>query len=130
MNRAVLLLALGAMRHYGYGLAPAGMRADVWNICGALAMLALLWCLAARESWPVIAVAAWWTFEEAQVAICSTMYIIRPWFVPEGADQCSALIGLDAGAIGVAVIAALLFKFSPNLPHVAVPGGHHGNDND
>ena len=130
MTRAILLLALGVMRHYAYGVFPGALHAQVWNILGAVVMLALLWCLVAGQSWPVIAVAGWWTFEEAQVVICSTAYIIRPWEVPEGVDQCSALVGLDIGAIGIAVVAALLFKLSSTLPYVAVSEPHHGPDND
>ena len=118
---AGLLMLLG-VRHYGYALASPADRAVIWNICGSLVMLALVWgpvvamrqakVLPAMVGRLVLAVAAWWTAEEIMVAGCDAMYLYDPWPVPDGADMCSSLTGADIGLMGSAVLAALALAVS------------------
>lgn len=75
---------------------------------GAVAILALMWALYInRPSKPLLVLFAWWSFEELQVAICSALYVQTPWVVPQGAPICSALVGLDIGALGIVAVAFL-----------------------
>lgn len=108
---ALALLGLGLAVHYGYRLAPPEHRADIWNACGAIARVILLsasvWRVRSRL---VLLVAAWWACEELLAAGCSVAYIVRPWPVDVGADQCSALAGFDLGRIGMLVASALVLQ--------------------
>ena len=106
---AVAVLAACAVRHYGYTLAPEADRANWWNAIGALMMMAAPAYAAWR--WPgrlVWAAAAWWVVEEAMVVGCSLAYIVRPWTVAAGQDQCSALLGFDLGKLGAVIMACIL----------------------
>ena len=106
---AVVVLAACVARHYGYTLAPDSDRAHWWNITGALLMMVLPVYAAFR--WPsrlVWAAAAWWLIEELMVVGCSLAYIVRPWPVVPGQDQCSALLGFDLGKVGALVIAGVV----------------------
>lgn len=107
---AIGLLALGVARHYGYLLADQADHADIWNAAGAVTLAAMLIALAWRWRGPVLLVVAWWVAEEVMVAGCSLAYMVQPWIVGPGQDQCSALIGLDISKISAAVIAALAFS--------------------
>ena len=106
---AVAVLAACAIRHYGYTLAPDADRAHWWNVIGALMMMAApayaAWHWPGRLVW---AAAAWWLLEEAMVVGCSLAYIVRPWAVADGQDQCSALLGFDLGKISAVVMACIL----------------------
>jgi hypothetical protein len=104
---AVILLAAGVMRHYGYYLAPDEFRSQAWNVCAALIVTALVWRIAWRWKATVL-VAIWWTFEEVQVAVCSALWMWRQWVVKAGEDQCSALLGFDLSSIGLLMIGGLL----------------------
>ena len=106
--KTIGLLALLVALHYGYHLAAPGDRADWWNIAGAVARSALLIALAWRWRGPVLLVVAWWLAEEAMVAGCSVAFIFGPWDVPEGQDQCSAILGLDIGKLTAAGLLGLL----------------------
>ena len=101
---AVLALVL-AVRHYGWVLAPASMHADVWNILGAaaVAVLAFGWALWARSSvvWGLWLVLAW---HELSVGGCSVAFILDPWPVPLGQDQCAALVDWDVQKLGALVV--------------------------
>ena len=106
---AVAVLAACAVRHYGYTLAPDADRANWWNAIGALMILAAPVYAAWR--WPgrlVWAAAAWWLLEEAMVVGCSLAYIVRPWTVAAGQDQCSALLGFDLGKLSAVIMACIL----------------------
>ena len=106
---ALVVLAACAVRHYAYTLAPAADRADWANAIGALMLM--IAPLYAAWRWPsplVWAAAALWVIEEAMIVGCSVAYIIRPWVVPEGQDQCSALLGFELGKLGAAVLAGVL----------------------
>lgn len=108
------LLALGSTLFYGWALVPAEHQAQVWNICGATARVALL-CFVLRyvPSWWVLAVGLWWTAEEMMVIGCSVAYIVKPWEIPDGQAQCSSLLGADIGKAGIAIVSglALLLTF-------------------
>ena len=110
------LLALGVALHYGYLLLDPADRADAWNVVGAVTRAALLIALAWRWRGPVLLVVAWWLAEEAMVAGCSLAYMVQPWIVGPGQDQCSALIGMDISKIGAAIIAALSFALYTAKP--------------
>ncbi len=96
-------------RHYGYYLVDGNDRAQVWNISGAVMGLAIL--AAALRAWPslvMLAIAAWAGFEEVQVIACSVAYMVNPWAITAGEDQCSSLLGFDlysAGIVGITLIA-------------------------
>lgn len=102
---AVVLVAC-AVRHYGYTLAPPEWRAQAWNVTGAVLMLALPAMAAWR--WPSPAVwliAAWWAVEESMVIGCTVTYLLYPWPVPVGEDQCSSLLQFDLGQAGALLMA-------------------------
>ncbi len=105
---AVGLLLLGALLHYGWAFVPAEHQAQAWNALGAFAraclLVSLVWHI---RSVLVLAVAGWWLAEEAMVAGCSLAYIARPWEVAPGQAQCSALLSLDLGRLGVVAVACI-----------------------
>jgi hypothetical protein len=107
---AVLALVL-AVRHYGWVLAPAAWHADVWNILGAaaVAVLAFGWALWARSSvvWGLWLVLAW---HELSVGGCSVAYIVSPWQVAPGQDQCAALVEWDTQKLGALVVLLLVAR--------------------
>jgi hypothetical protein len=109
VHRALGILALCTATHYGYLLADPGDGAQVWNIAGAVSRSALL--LAVVWRWrgvEVVGAALWWFAEEAMVVVCSTAYIVKPWVVPPGQDQCSSLLHFDLGKLGAAVLVCVL----------------------
>lgn len=106
--RAVGLLALLAAMHYSYMLAAPGDAAQWFNAAGAITRAALLLALARRWRGVVLWVVAWWLAEEAMVAGCSVAYIVKPWAVLAGQDQCSALLHFDIAKLGAMVLALLL----------------------
>lgn len=109
---AVILLAAGVALHYGWQLVPAEHQPQVWNAAGAVVRLTLILALAgAITDRLLLAVVLWWTGEETQVAACSVAYIIQPWNVEPGKAQCSALLGTDLGAYGLALAAAILLAY-------------------
>lgn len=106
---ALTLIAAGFALHYGWALVPDEHQAQAWNAAGAVARLALLLAyVGAISDRLLLAVVLWWTGEETQVAACSVAYIVRPWPIEPGEAQCSALMGTDLGAYGMAVVCALL----------------------
>lgn len=129
------IFLLAAARHYGSQFFPVGFRGMASKGFGAATILVMMWVLyyaAPRATvqldiparWrrlralfarflpltitPLFWVFAWWTFEEAQVLLCSFAYIWRPWEVAPGQAICSALVGLDLGAIGICLVAWIL----------------------
>jgi len=101
----VLLLVLAA-RHYGYDFWPAELRGLASKALGALSLLTLVWLVVSLtpRSPVVTAIALWWSVEEAQVALCSFAYMLKPWPVAVGQSICSARLDLDLGAIGLVVV--------------------------
>jgi hypothetical protein len=108
VNRALTLLALGALVHYGYALAPEDMHPRLWNVAGSVGrvalLLALVWHIRERL---VLTVAAWWACEEALVIGCNIAYLVAPW--PVTGSACSGLLTMDYGKLGIAAVAVLLF---------------------
>jgi hypothetical protein len=94
----------------GYLIFDEGDRAQAWNAAGAVVRAAFLITLAWHWRGPILAVVGWWLIEETLVVGCSVGYIIHPWPVPAGMDQCSALVGFDLGKVsGAAMIGILIW---------------------
>lgn len=107
-NLAALLLAIGAARHYGWSLVPPESAGLASKGLGGAASLALLACiLALRPSVPLAAVVAWYAWEDAQIVLCTVLYAVQPWPVGPGQPMCSARWGIDLGAVGIVMVAAL-----------------------
>lgn len=106
---AVMMLLIGATRHYGWPLVPSDLGGVASKGLGAAAILALMWIAyhLAGGGRLLLAVLAWWSFEELQVVLCTAAWAIEPWHVPEGAAMCSARAGFDIGALTVIIVAAL-----------------------
>lgn len=114
----LILLALFALRHYGYEVFPAAVAARVWNVHGALVMLALLawvcvWMLYLTPTWGrwtavFFGVAAWWAAEEIMVVVCNVWWLLSPWLKPVGASACYPLLHFDTGKLGVLIAAVAL----------------------
>ena len=102
---AALLLAVGALRHYGWGMFPPEFAGMASKALGAVAILYLLWRLYSPAWWPLF---AWWAWEEMQVVVCSAWYAVEPWTVAPGQAICSAKLGIDLGAFGIVAVAFLL----------------------
>lgn len=107
---AVLLLLIGAARHYGWGLVPTPMAGLASKGLGGVAILALLWIVWRLSDGTrlVQLVVAWWVWEELQVVLCTVWFAIDPWRVLPGQPICSAKVGIDLGAFGILCVAWLL----------------------
>ena len=68
-------------------------------------LAAVIWRVRSRF---VLLVGAWWAAEELMVAGCSAWFIVKPWVVPAGDAQCSAMLQFDVGKIGLLAIVFLL----------------------
>ena len=112
-------LAVGAFRHYGWPLVPPELSGWMAKALGAAAILCLLaWCyLLADRPRLLGAVFLWWAFEEAQVAMCSLLWMREPWPVAAGEAVCSARVGADIGVISVCIVAALATLVSLDSYH-------------
>jgi hypothetical protein len=87
--------------HFGWWLAPLAAQADAWNV-GANASIAAL-----------AAVGAWFAGRMVRLACllaaglalseagCSLAWLVRPWEVDAGQPQCSALVGMPLGLVGL-----------------------------
>lgn len=107
---AAALLLVGASRHYGWLLVDPQFRGVASKALGSIAALCLLgvilWHVASKITVPVI---AWYGFEELQTAMCSVMYLAKPWPVEVGQSMCSARIGFDIGTVGIFVVGFLAY---------------------
>lgn len=126
---ATCLLAVLVVRHYGWDLAPPHLAGVASKMLGALECLALLALIAHAYRhtavWLVCCYGAW---EHAQRAICSAFYMQRPWPLEPGEPMCSAATGIEIGAFGLAMAAALLYWLNlSNLP-VSLTGKDSQND--
>ena len=111
------VVAFTTVLHYGYVPFPPEDRAQVWNVLGSAARLELL-ALAVYLLHPTraglrryalaVVAAVWYVAEEAMVIGCSVAYIVRPWEVLAGQDQCSSLLHFDIAKIGALAAAVLL----------------------
>jgi hypothetical protein len=108
---AAVLLLVGAQREYAWPLFAPEIQGQVWNIGGAVAILALLLMLD-RSGWPMMAwaVAIWFAAEELLVVACSAAWIVSPWEVAAGEEQCTGRVGFKLGSIGIVILAWLAWK--------------------
>ena len=111
MRLALVLLLIGATRHYGWALWPDTLRGSASKMLGALAALCLIGLVVyLAQSRVILLPAAWYAFEETQTAICSAAYMVKPWAVPVGASICSARLDFDIAAVSVLLLAFLLWQ--------------------
>lgn len=109
---AIALLLMGAARNYGWLLADPqvmGVASKAIGAIAAICFLLIIWMNFPRNLLLTLVI-AWYAFEELQTAMCSVMYLIKPWPVEVGQSMCSARIGFDIGAVGVFVVGLLAFK--------------------
>lgn len=109
---AIALLLMGAARNYGWLLADPqvmGVASKAIGAIAAICFLLIIWMNFPRNLLLTLVI-AWYAFEELQTAMCSVMYLIKPWPVEVGQSMCSARIGFDVGAVGVFVVGLLSFK--------------------
>ena len=105
------LIGLTIVVHYAWAWFPPEQQARVWNACGALGRLTLLLALVWRvRSLLVLLCAAWWACEELMTIGCSVAFLYAKWLIPEGEAQCSALLQMDLGRIGLCAAALLLLR--------------------
>ena len=110
MRLALVLLLIGATRHYGWALWRDTLRGSASKMLGALAALCLIGLVVyLAQSRVILLPAAWYAFEELQTAICSAAYMVTPWTVPVGMSICSAKIDFDIAAVSVLLLALLLW---------------------
>lgn len=116
------LLLIGAwVTFYAYEFAPPALRADIWNLGGALGRLLLLGLVVlAYRSAPVTAAALWWAIEDLQVLGCGAWWLVAPWTIEEGEAHCSSLIGVPlslAGASLGALLTWVVHRAAVQEPH-------------
>jgi len=113
MRLAMLLLATGAARHYGWALFPEDIRGIASKALGAAAALVLLYVISQLKKcrW-CLPVFFWWGYEELSTLLCSTAYAIHPWSVSRGESICSAWAGFDVGAFGIMALGCLAWRLS------------------
>lgn len=111
------LIGLTIVVHYAWAWFPPEQQARVWNACGALGRLVLLTALVLVavlvwrvRSLLVLLCAAWWACEELMTIGCSVAFLYAKWLIPEGEAQCSALLQMDLGRIGLCAAALLLLR--------------------
>lgn len=110
-DAALFILALGVLRHYGWVPFDPELRGIASKALGGLALLGVVpFLYRAYPSKLMLAVLAWWSFEALQILLCSIAWMIHPWEVPTGQSICSVGIGLDLGAIGIMLVALILWK--------------------
>jgi uncharacterized YccA/Bax inhibitor family protein len=110
-DAALLILALGVLRHYGWVPFDPELRGIASKALGGLALLGVVpFIYKAYPSRLMALVLAWWSFEALQILLCSIAWAIAPWEVPTGQSICSVGIGLDLGTIGVMLVMLLIWK--------------------
>jgi hypothetical protein len=106
-----VLLAVAAVRCYGWEIAPPELRGLLSKALGAMAIIALVWIIDGLvQHWSVRLVALVWTWEQMQTVVCSAWFAVEPWPVEVGQPMCSAKAGFDLGALGVMLIALALWR--------------------
>jgi len=96
---------------YGYKLASPELAARVWNITGAVVLLAMvLWVAWHWRSRLALFVVGWWAAEEILTIGCNTLWLLRPWPVAAGQDICRGLLEFDVGKLGALLIALALAR--------------------
>ncbi len=110
----ILLLAVGASRHYGWALGPdamAGLASKALGAAAILYLLAVVW----EHTRAGAAIFLWWAWEELQVLTCTAWFMADPWPVAQGQAICSAKAGFDLGAVGILIIALLAMRYCKGL---------------
>lgn len=105
---AVLMLIGAWVTFYAYEFAPPADRAEVWNLGGASGRLLLVALVVlAYRSAPITAAALWWVVEDLQVVGCGVWWMVAPWPMEAGENQCSALVGVPLSLAGLSLGAVL-----------------------
>ena len=110
---AFAIVTLTIVCHYLWKRFPAEMQADIWNI--SMAVYSMLVTIAAglvfrsRLVWLAVALSSGYFL---QVAGCSAAYLISPWDVGPGEEQCSAGLHFPLGTLGLAVAMIVLSKIT------------------
>ena len=108
MKVACVLLVAWWLAHYGYQWAPAEHAATVFNILRSLASLILLALVALAFPMRLVLLAvAGMAAEEAQVIVCGTWWLWKPWPVLPNQELCSAGLGIPLGSVGLVLIGML-----------------------
>jgi hypothetical protein len=117
IDAALIVLAIGVLRFYGYVPFDPELRGIVSKGLGGLCMVLVApYLYIAYPSRAMLGVLAWWCFESIQVVICSFAYAVKPWDVPTGQSICSARIDFDIGSIGVMLVGLILWRIVGRLP--------------
>ena len=107
---AFVMLAILALRHYGWEIAPPELRGLLSKALGAMAIIVLVWIIDSLvQHWGVRLVTVIGTWHQAQTVLCSAWYAVEPWPVPTGQAMCSAKAGFDLGALGVMFVSFALY---------------------
>lgn len=110
-NAWLYLLVLLTLRYYGWIPFDPELRGIASKALGGVALLGVIpFIWKAYPSKAMLAVLALWSFEGTQTVLCSTLWAIKPWEVPTGQSICSVGIGLDLGAIGIMLVALILWR--------------------
>ncbi len=106
---AVALLLVGGVAQFAWHHAPEQAQADVWNVSQAMLVLFLLAAFASayRSVWTWSAAALLGSWQLLTVA-CSLAYLLRPWQVRPGEEQCSAALNVPFGAIGAWLLVLMI----------------------
>lgn len=108
---ATAVLAIEAIRHYGYYWAEGMDRAMVSKALGSAAMLAYVaGAYYLRPSRLLAWIGAWAAVEELQVIIGCAWYMLDPWPVPPGSDILSARSGLNIAALSIVAVSYLAYR--------------------
>lgn len=112
------MLAWLATCRYAWNLAPVQHQADAWNIAQAMAVLGLLAMLAVpyRDSPAVLAVLALAAAWQVLTAGCSVAYIVAPWPVTDGQEQCDAALDAPVSVVGLWLASLLALQLAQRAP--------------
>jgi len=124
---AAIMLAVGFLRHYGWDVFPEEHQGAASKGLGGVAMAYLIFLVAgmARDRW-VWLVSAWWIWENLQVAICSFWFIASPWHIEPGQAMCSAKLGFDLGAVGMLIVAVMMWRLQGLVGRKEEGAGENG----
>jgi len=117
---ALALLCVGVLLRFVWRAAPVELEGDAWNVAQASLILFLLFLVAHayRSAWVWRAAAllgAW----QAMTVACSLAYIIRPWPVRPGQEQCDAMLDAPLSMLGFWLAGLLLAATLQGAQHDA-----------
>ena len=102
---ALALLLVGGAAQFAWQLVDPDWQADTWNASqGALMLLvlAVVWSRSGRMVRMACLLLALWA---ALQTGCSLAYMVAPWPVAPGQEQCSAALDLPLGMVGLVLLA-------------------------